>query len=305
MNDQEAWRSRPQKVKVPMKLSAIKKIDVNLSDDSNRLKEPVVITITNGTRTETLVVHRPVGVNTLQPDDWVLTPIGEVEPLLAAAVDPSAKKKEDAKRKFRIDYLVKKGKYTLNSEKEACYPKEILGGITLTAANKTAKTAYDAAHHAAKQQYLAECEFHHRQPKKDWKYGQAINHFLPEAIKVYESNLREQLKKDQEYIDGVKKLDPVQYETLAGPFQDRPQFAVRFRGPKPTDASLIDVIKKNLVNTMSGGYALPIDPPKSLIEALQSSKDDKERVAKLITTLLPTSTPGEQSAGGTSTTGGS
>jgi len=233
-----------------MKVSAVKKTELPLSDDSNRLGEPIVIAITCGTYSQELVVHRPVGSHDLNVDDWVLTPIAEVEPLLAMAVDPSKPAKDSALSKLRVEYLVGIGKY-LKTDNKLHYPKEIWEGRSLADANAAAKEAWRAARDEAWEKYLAECAERKSNPKKNWRFGQVESHFLPEEVKTYESKLREELKTDPTFQAQVQSLGLNAYRTLTGPFQDRPQVAIDTKGTKFTRYQMVDQIKKNLILSMS------------------------------------------------------
>jgi len=248
--DVERAGAFPKKVKVPMKVSAIKKVELPLADDSNRLGEPIVIAITCGNYSQELVIHRPVGHHDLSTEDWVLTPISEVEPLLAMAVDPSKPAKEAALNKMRVDYLVDQGKY-VKIDGKLHYPKEIWEGRSLADANAAAKEAWRDARDEAHQQYLGECEAKKTTPKRNWKFGQVENHFLPEEVKTYESKLREELKLDEKFKARVKALGLDSYRTLTGPFQDRPQAAIDTRGQKFTRSQMVDQVKKTLIQAMS------------------------------------------------------
>jgi hypothetical protein len=260
--NQEMQRGpRPEKVKVPLKLSAIHSVDAELSNDSGRVPEPIVIAITSGKRTETLVVHRPIGVHKLQTTDWVITPVGEIPALLALAVDPSAQKKAVAKRKARLDRLTELGKYVKKGE-ELAYPADKAGGVTLAKVQQDAKAAWEMAKAQARNEYLAECEARRTKPKQDWKFGHDANHYISSGVRAIEEEYSKLLSTDTTFVSIIKKIDTPPYETMAGPYQDRPQLAVRARGNQVfTRDTIIDAIKRNLINTMNGGCDFPAVPP--------------------------------------------
>lgn len=275
---------REEKKKVPMKVNPTKKMEFPFSDDASKLGEPIVIIITAGEYSHELVIHRPVGVHKLQADDWVLTPISEIESLLAMADDPSAPKKAAAANKLRIDYLVSKGKYVLK-DKQVHYPENVLMGASLDEVRRTMQVEFDHAKAEAREEYLRECAEKDRKPKVDWKFGKAVAAFQPSAVKVYEDGLKEFLKTDSEYQAKLKKLDPVPFETLAGQYQDRSQLAMNVR-QKATRHQMVDQVKKHLVNTMSGGYAFPMAPPSTLAGVLKSSGGDSAVAAKTFLAAL-------------------
>jgi hypothetical protein len=283
------WSSLKKTKKGPTKISAIKKMEVGLTDDSNRLKDPVVIAITCGDYSQQLVLHRPVGASKLLPSDWVLTPISEVEPLLAFAVDPAKEKKDAAKRKLRLDTALALGLY-IKDKDVICFPAtcdQRIAGKPITSFNVEAQRLHDEAKKAAHDSYLSECEASGKKPKKDWKFGQTVNHFLPKEVKDYEETVRKKTAENPSYKDGLKKIEPVPYETMAGPFQDRPQSALHGSGRIDfSKEQMVDQVKKHLVNTMSGGYNFPIAPPKTMLDTITSGAKDPAKQAEIINASL-------------------
>jgi hypothetical protein len=284
---------REKKEKVPMKVSAIRKMEFPLNDESAQLGEPIVIIITAGDYSREIVIHHPVGANKLQPEDWVLTPISEIEPLLAMKDDPSAGKKAAAANKIRIDHLVSLGKYILK-DKTVHYPENTFMGASLDEVRRTTQSSFDTAKAEAREDYLRECAEKNRQPKKDWKFGKALMTFQPTVIKVYEDGLKELLRTDAAYQDKLKKLDPVPFETLAGPQQDRPQLRMNVR-QQANRHQMVDVVHKHLVNSMSGGYSIPMAPPKTLADALTSANGDPDKASRtFLEALLGGALPGRE-----------
>jgi hypothetical protein len=284
------WTSLQKKKKGPLKVSAIKKMEIGLSDDSNRLTDPVVIAITCGDYSQQLVLHRPVGSNDLQPSDWVLTPISEVEPLLAFAVDPAKEKKDTAKRNLRMEVAKTLGLY-VEKDKVLCFPDSAdkrIAGKSITSFNAEAKLAYDAAKQSAHDEYIAGCEANGRTPKKDWKFGQTVNHFLPKEVKDYEENVRKKTAESAQYKDGIKKIEPVPYKTMAGPFQDRPQSCLSVSGKiQATKEQMVDLVKRHVVNTMSGGYKFPLEPPANILANMKDvGKESKEAASKMVASFF-------------------
>lgn len=282
-----------------MKVSAIKKVELPLSDDSNRLGEPIVIAITCGTYSQELVIHRPVGKHDLQADDWVLTPISEVEPLLAMAVDPSKPAKDAALNKMRIDHLVEIGKY-VKIDGKLHYPKDIWEGRSLADANAAAKEAWRDARDEAWQQYLDECKERNTNPKRNWKYGQVESHFLPEEVKTYEAKLREELKLDENFKAKVATLGLDSYRTLTGPFQDRPQAAIDTRGQKFTRSQMVDQVKKTLIQSLSPSLMNPTATLNPLAQPYTATAGKASVVAtppKVSVPTPPPNPPGKSSGG--------
>lgn len=271
---QTQWTTLRKKSAGPLKLSAIKKMEVGLTDDSNRLSDPVVVTITCGDHTRTLVVHRPVGATSLQRDDWVLTPIDEVETLLAYAVDPAKEKKEAAKRLLRIEVAKKLGHYK-EVDKKLLYTADPFKGAEVSSFRREAQAAYEKGKLQARAEYISECEAKGRKPKDSWSFGKSVNHFLDQGVKDLEAKITESVVKDSAWTEGLKKIEPQPYETKSGPFQDRPQSAVYGTGRiTATKTQMVDQIYKHLLATMSGGYIFPCKPPKSL--SVGNKPDEEE-----------------------------
>lgn len=271
-------------VKVPLKVSAIKKNELPLTDESTKLLvDPVVIAITCGKFSQELVLHRPIGAHKLRKEDWVLTPISEVQTLLAAAEDPSRSKKEAARAKARVDHLISLKKYIKEGD-VLCYPKEIAGGKALAVVNQEAKALWEQAKKHAHEDYLRECASKNTKPKQDWKFGQTENHFLPKEVIEYEQKINKDLRADATFLDKLKKLDPVPYETLAGQYSDRPQIPV-CPDKEFSQEQMVDAVKKHLTTTMTG-YAFPAPPAKKSLAALESAGKDHDKTMQAIASLF-------------------
>jgi hypothetical protein len=209
---------------------------------------------------------------------------------LAFAVDPAKEKKEAARRKLRQDVAVKLGLYELKPDGlyfPAAAKEAAIAGKKVSSFSDIAKREFERAKAEAHREYIAEREAAGQTPKKDWKFGQSVNHFLPKEVKDYEDEVRKKTADDASYKDGIKKIEPVPYETMAGPFQDRPQSAVQGAGVvSATKEQMVDLVRKHLINTMSGGYVFPMKPPATLQDTIfKDGVKETVETAKVIAAL--------------------
>jgi len=237
-----------KKEKVPLKLSAIKKIELPLAQYPSEIAEPLVIAITCGTRSTQLVISRPIGQTQLNPKaDWVLTPIEEVETAIAIAEDPNKGKKAAARKKLREDALVAMGELISKGGK-LYYKKENLSKVDIASLNSEINREFNEAKRIAKEQYLAECAARNQKPKRDWKYGVGISHFIPEEIKAEEKELEAKLKENLSYQEALEKVSS--YETLVGTNRDTKQRKLQLDG-ECTVEQLVDIVKKKLITVLT------------------------------------------------------
>jgi hypothetical protein len=273
--DNTVRQERPPKVeKVPLKLSATKKVELPLAQHPSEIAEPLVIAITCGSRSTQLVISRPIGVTRYdKKTDWVITPIEEVESAIAFAEDPSKSRKDAAKQKLRSDTLVGLGEYIIKDGK--MYLKDTTKWPEDIAKMKAnANAAYNEAKAAAKEEYLLACAANKQTPKRDWKYGIAPNHFLDKEFREHEASLEKKLEAVPTYVAELKKLD--NYETLVGANRDQKQRKL-YLAEDLSQEQLVDIVKKKLIHVLT---FVP-SPPK---EATDDKSDPGNKPA-------PTSSP--------------
>jgi predicted HicB family RNase H-like nuclease len=277
---------KPKVEKVPMKLDLTHQSQVELNDPPAGFGKGVVVVVSDGNYTRQITIHRPIGATKLQADDWVATPTGDVQSFLSMAKDPSAGKKAAALEKAKTDWSLSNGWYSMDKDTKALSYKfqKDQGSMTFAAASDQAKKAWAEARDSALQDYLEECRRTLKPPKKDWKFGQTEGHFMPLAVKAHEEALKKALSESTTWkATQLAILTP--YETKGGSDQSRPQSAIGFQEPY-SEGQVVDQIYRHLVNTLGGGYNVPIPPSKSLIKAwgpdLSEADAAKQIVAKVI-----------------------
>jgi len=256
----------PPKKEHKAKISAIDKEPIVLTNVSG-LKDPVVITIASQNRSEKLILHRKVGKSALSDVNWVLTPVSEIQELLANAKDPSANKKALVSKETKINAGIRLGFYNKDPKSNVlCYSN----GVTFQQASLDAKASMEAEKARAYGLYQAERALAGKPVKKNWKFGMNVNHFYSDEIKAIEEKLKLALSTDTEYKQAMAKLTGDDYITMAGPYSDRPQMAISTQR-EYTDDQLVDAVKHHLMNSMGGTRNFPAKPNKDLLKAMASA----------------------------------
>lgn len=228
-----------------MKLSAAYATNVSLNPDS--VPEPVVITITSGKFTRQLTVHRPIGITPLGGDCWIITQTGDVPAYLNHTKDPSYEKKAEARRTLRKAIAVELGLI----KEDGTYTGDLAakGAKSLAAGLVEAKAAHEKAAAEAHRVYLDECKQAGRAPKKDWKFNQDINHFLPQNVKDAEGVLAEKVRASPKWMAGLKIIEPEPFETKGGTFHNQSQVPFCSNNCKPEQ--MVDMLQQHIMYTMT------------------------------------------------------
>jgi len=267
-----------------MKVSALTVMSAApLTQESNRLKDSVVVLITSGDRSEQLTFCRPIGITRLAATDWIAAPTAEMQSILSRAEDPSGKIKEEAKRKLRVDCLVAMGRLQKATDGKIMYPDGVLqsGPQIVSVVVEAAKAAHKAQEAALLAKYLQECELAGRQPKKDWKSGISWQQHLPKEVVAYEQESDVKLASDDLYKAGLKKIEPVPYETMAGLMGERHQLRYPFP-PSTGKGNVVEHIKIDLMRAAEVGRAFPCAPAHHLRAAFVAAGDDPQKLKNFI-----------------------
>lgn len=270
---------RTEKVKVPLRLSAVHApAEMPLHEDSKQLPGAVVVAITNGSNHSELVFHHPVGETPLDAGKWVATSIHEVPTLLANSKDPSKSKKDEMIQNMRLDHAIKSGHYLKDGDGTLRLPPSILKGDSITSIRNNARALWEAAKHAARTAYEADCVARNAKPKKDWKFGESIDSYLPQEFKDYEKSFNAKFKEDRKAEIAEKLGKP--FQTLAGPFSDRPQRAVA-SDRDYTSEQLVDAIKRTMMVAANGNGRFDVNYQKAY-SAFLNAKDDPALLKEFI-----------------------
>lgn len=280
---QSGGPSRPVVEKVPMKVSALTVMSATaLAQESSKVKDPVVVLITSGDRLEQLTFCRPVGITPLAATDWIAAPTAEMQSILSRAEDPSGKIKEEARRKLRTDRLVALGRLVKAADGKIAYPvASPQGGQIVSVVIDAAKAAHKAREAVLLGEYLQECERAGRQPKKDWKSGKTWQQHLSEDVVKYERESEEKLSADPAYTEGLKKIEPVPYETMAGLMGERHQLRYPFPAMSGKN-NVVEHIKIDLMRASEAGRAFPCAPAHHLKAAFAAAGDDPQKLKDFI-----------------------
>jgi hypothetical protein len=262
---------RPEKVKVPLKLSAVHApAEMPLHDDSKQMPGAVVVAITNGINHSEIVIHKPVGESPLDSGLWVSTPIHEVPTLLANAVDPSKAKKDDLVRALRLQHAVKSGHYIKTSDGTLKLPPDHMKGEAISSIRNNAKALWEAAKQAARTKYEADCTARGSKPKKDWKFGESEDSYLPQEFKDYEKAFNVEFKTACK--DDIAKIIGKPFETLAGPFSDRSQRAVATTR-EYTPEQMVDAVKRTLTVATNGNGRFDVNYQEAFAAYIEAGND--------------------------------
>jgi len=242
-----------KKQKVPVKFSAIDRVQMTFDNESLHLKDFVTITIAapNG-EARTIVLHHPIGVTNLDRDGWSITLQEEMKPMLANEKDPSAdrkKKAEDAKIRellFAKNFLKKEADGKVVVDPNGKKYDEV-------AEMNAAKTAFESAKASAYDEYRRKCKEDSKEPKPlgKWGFGKDVSHFLNEGMKTFIADARQKVRESDEFKAWKAKV-PV-FETRAGLMRERPQ-KLAF-GPEvgPNSQALVDKVHSFIYKNLASG----------------------------------------------------
>lgn len=270
---------RPEKVKVPLRLSAVHApAEMPLHEDSKQLPGAVVVAITNGSNHSELVFHHPVGETPLDAEKWVVTSINEVPTLLANSKDPSKSKKDEMIQALRLEHAIKTHHYLKDGDGTLRLPPSILKGDSISSVRNNARALWEAAKQAARNSYEADCAARNTKPKKDWKFGESIDSYLPQEFKDYEKTFNATFKETCKAEIAGKLGKP--FQTLAGPFSDRPQRATA-SDRDYTSEQLVDAIKRTLLVAANGNGRFDVNYQRAY-SAFLDAKDDPAKLKDFI-----------------------
>lgn len=160
------------------------------------LKGAIGLVLATSSEITDLVVHHPIGVTKLHPDDWVITPQSETLELLHRKENPNKQKLRDVRNHKMTDYLLRSKLLTLNEDDGLIYYAGI-DDVDRKTALKALSEYPDSAHIPKSLKDYRNCE---------------------ERIKRYKLLNDLQVRVEEEYPDD--------YTTAAGPLRDRPQKAI-------------------------------------------------------------------------------
>lgn len=279
----QAWR-KPKAEKVPLQLAMDKQSMPKMLDPPAKLGKGVVVIVGDGTHWRQITVHRPIGQTGLAADDWVATPTSEIQSFLAMADDPSAQKKAAAVKKAETDYCLSKKYYEMDKEKGLLLVWNDGKKKAFQEVADQAKKDWETARDIALEEYLADCRRNERIPKKDWKFGQVVEHFYDSATKSRQEEIKKLLATDAVWQAQKAALTPT-YVTLGGPNGTQRQSRIGFKEPYET-SQVVDKIYQHLMNSLGGGYIVPTPPSKALVSAwgpdISPEEAAKQIAAKLI-----------------------
>jgi hypothetical protein len=288
-----AWR-KPKTEKVPLQLALDKMSSPKLLDPPAKLGKGVVVIIGDGTHWRQITVHRPIGQTGLAADDWVATPTSEIQSFLAMAGDPSAQKKAAAVKKAETDYCLSKKFYENDKEKGLLLVLTDGKKMPFQGVADQAKKDWETARDIALEEYLADCRRNERIPKKDWKFGQSVEHYYDSTFKARQEEIKKLLAADDAWKAVKTGLTP-QYVTLGGPNGTQRQSRIGFKEPYET-SQVVDKLHQHLMNSLGGGYIIPAPPSKALISAW-GPEISPEDAAKQIAAKLIFNPPVQQTGG--------
>jgi hypoxanthine phosphoribosyltransferase len=262
--------------KVPLALAPEKYPAKAPVQQYRHIDEPVVILVSSGDYYRQMTICRPVGKTPLDKDSWVVFDTRDITTMSSRAVDPSAKKKEEALQVLRNQTLVDQGIYILK-DKALTYAT----GRTIKAAAEEAKNAFDAAKKTAHASYIADMAAAKKTPKKDWKFNRTIESFWPEAESKIEDAAEKHLKTLPEYVEKKKKLS--QYETMAGPHEETHQSRAIFWSGKPIPkVQVVDTVALEVTASFDGTRAAGGPRRDVILAAFEEAGDDPEKLKKFI-----------------------
>jgi len=171
------------------------------------------------------VLHHPVGMHSLQDDDWVVSEVSDIPLLLQRSDDPNAQKLIALKSGWIQEQLVAEGLITLNSNGEGTYPNS---GKVRSDFLKSLKEAWKKENPDGK--------------KTNFRIGDALS-LSSEQAASEESDIRAYMAVIGPVADLKFKSN---HETKGGTRGDRPQVCSEWMSGK-TPNELLDALVKGAI----------------------------------------------------------
>lgn len=228
-----------EKVQRPLQKVKVQKLSTGIQsqlalDRPKGLGDSFSITVATGNHTVSYTVHRPIGVTDLDDDDWVVTPVGDIQSLLSRAVDPAQGEINKMRGVFKTSLLIESGLLIKDAEKGITYPVSVYTGekdrnallneadTTFSEHKKTRKEEYKKSHPNATQDDLDRI-----------KFDKSRVDFLTDELRLHERKIAEFLSSEP-IRRKIEEHAPQTYRTRSGPLMDRNQVACTVIGKTKT-----------------------------------------------------------------------
>jgi hypothetical protein len=219
-----------KKEKVPRNLSLVDHEELKLIQVP-LLKEAIGIYIVTTTGTVSYTVHRPVGINNLPPDEWVITPTKEVRRLLLRSKDPNQKSINEQRVKYQTELLYDNHILVKGENGDQMYPDDVpkLRGHSRRSTLNLARKKLKEAKTKAIEEYETSQKAKGLKKWKPMKYSKGSLDFLPKTAKEYENLITKFLQSDAVKAKVEEKV-PQTYFTGTGTRGDVPQVPMFLKG---------------------------------------------------------------------------